>query len=89
MPRNNADFSAGVGKFFAGASASGLYHVHTSEGSGKVKALCGAGVWTEDDGWGGGSPTARLDEEPYTPNSQFVECAKCEKALRKIRGKHA
>jgi hypothetical protein len=83
MGANNLDFQGGVNKFYAGATASGRYHAHTTSGTldTAVPALCGAKVWTEGD-----SPTARLDEDNYTSGSQYIECTKCEKAIRKARG---
>jgi hypothetical protein len=83
MTRNNADFQGGVNKFYAAATQSGTYHAHTNSapnGEGE-KALCGATVYPEHD-----NPVARLDEDEYASPMQWVECAKCEKTIRKSRG---
>lgn len=83
MPRNTADFQGGLNKFYAAATNSGRWHAHTNSsptGEGE-KALCGATVWPERD-----NPKARLEEDDYESPMQWIECAKCENAIRKARG---
>jgi hypothetical protein len=50
---------------------------------GITKALCGATVETQSDGFN--IVTARLLSEKYTNGSQFIECEKCEKKLQTLK----
>lgn len=68
-----------VNYYAAPSQSSGLWHATTSNDQSKqVKTLCGIKVWNEYT-----LPTARIINDYYwTPNSQWVECEKCERALQ-------
>jgi hypothetical protein len=68
-----------MNNYFAAMSSTGRYHATTSTvSSNQVKTLCGVNAWTEEAA-GSEQVTARLIGQAYTPNSQFVECERCEK----------
>ena len=65
--------------YFAAVTSTGRYHATASTvSSTSVKTLCGVNAWTEV-AYGSEQVTARLIDQPYTPNSQFIECERCEK----------
>ena len=65
--------------YFAAVTNTGRYHATTATvSSNQVKTLCGVNAWTEE-AHGSEQVTARLINQPYTPNSQFIECERCEK----------